>query len=285
MTGHASQAAMDFALRGIVFPAQPSIIGEIQREQAKPNADLRAIARAIAGDLTLASSLLKMVNSPFYGLRRKIASVEEAVILAGANSILQLVRGLALRAVMPPQRGLENFWEECAQVAAVTVILARELGVDTDLAYLMGLFHDSGIPLLAQRHPDYLDAFARSRVEPAMDWPTEENRLYDTDHARVGALFARYWYLPDTLTQAIALHHDAEAFGPGYDNQVANLVAVNAMAEAIRDAYFGLRNAGWQRLGHAALDFLIFDEKDWEELRDLAIARWSEAGESWAEHG
>jgi putative nucleotidyltransferase with HDIG domain len=274
MNDQAPDAAMDFALRGIVFPAQPLIIRDIQREQSKPNADLRAIARLIAGDITLASSLLKMVNSPFYGLRRKIASVEEAVRLTGMSRVLHLARGLSLRAAMPPQPGLEHFWDESAQVAAIAVILARELKIDADLAYLMGLFHDSGIPLMAQKHPHYLSAHACARADAAIDWVKAENRLYDTDHARVGAVFAHYWYLPEALAKAIALHHDAEAFGRGQDNEVANLVAVNLMAEAVRDSFLGVQNVNWMRLGSAALDFLIFDESDWEALGETATAQW-----------
>jgi putative nucleotidyltransferase with HDIG domain len=276
MSNQSPDAAMDFALRGIVFPAQPLIIGDIQREQSKPNADLRVIARLIAGDITLASSLLKMVNSPFYGLRRKITSVEEAVLLTGVSRVLHLVRGLSLRAAMPPQPGLEHFWDESAQVATIAVILARELKTDADLAYLMGLFHDSGIPLMAQKYPHYLSAYACSRADAAIDWVRAENRLYDTDHARVGALFAHYWYLPDALSKAISLHHDAEAFSRGQDNDVANLVAVNLMAEAILDAFWGVQNVNWMRLGAAALDFLIFDESDWEALRERATIKWSE---------
>ena len=70
-------------LQGISVPPQPQIMVDLQMEQVMPSPDLRTIAKLISQDPGLSGALLKIVNSPFYGLTNRIASIQQAVNLLG----------------------------------------------------------------------------------------------------------------------------------------------------------------------------------------------------------
>lgn len=266
--------AMDFALRGIVFPPQPHLIGQLMREAARREPDVRTIARIIGSDVTLASSLLKMVNSPFYGLRRKVTSVEESTILIGTRRTLNMATALSLSRSFEPMPGLETFWDDTSRVAASALLLAGELALDPDLCFLMGLFHDSGVLLMMQRYDDYQAVFQRSRDFEDLCLAELENERYLTDHARVGSLFARYWYLPDTIIQAIERHHDPLAFD-FCDTEVGNLIAVSLMAEAINADLNCQPSFNWKRMGPPALEQMMLPVDEWDGLKTDIIGRFN----------
>ncbi len=65
-------------LQGISIPPQPQTMVDLQMEQASPNCDIKHIAKLISKDVGLSGSILKTVNSSFYGLSNKISSIEQA---------------------------------------------------------------------------------------------------------------------------------------------------------------------------------------------------------------
>lgn len=262
-------------LKGMVFPPQPSIIMEIMHQKAMPEPDLRIVAQLVSQDLTLAASLLKTVNSPIYGLRRKVTSILEAVNLIGINRTFNLVIGLSLCNV-PPQPGLETFWEDTNRSAQLSSSLAKDMGVDADLAYLMGLFHDSGIPLMVQKYSDYLVLLNKILESSVFSLFDVENEKYHTDHAMVGSLFARYWCLPEIVIQAIRLHHDGEVFTYEIDSEIKNLIAVNLITEYLIDDIAGRTNVNWLKMGQSALDYLMIDEQICRSFFQNAYAKWQE---------
>lgn len=274
MSNQVSDPAMDFALRGIVFPPQPHLIGQIMLETAKPDPDIKAIAHLISGDVTLASSLLKMVNSPYYGLPRKVTSVEESIILVGIRRTLSMATALSLSRSFKPVLGLESFWEDTARIAAFALMLANDLALNGDLSFLMGLFHDSGILLMMQQHKDYMDIYHQGTESVELSLADLESLHYQTDHARVGSVFARYWYLPETIVKAIQNHHNTAAFIELSDHEVGNLIAVNLMAEDINATVSCRANLNWMRMGNAALEHMMIDAEGWQALRMDVIARF-----------
>jgi len=78
-------------LQGISVPPQPQIMVDLQMEQVMPVPDLKAISRLISQDPGLSGALLKIVNSPYFGLANRIASIQQAVNLLGCNSVINLI--------------------------------------------------------------------------------------------------------------------------------------------------------------------------------------------------
>ena len=142
-------------LSTIKIPPRPVVLEEINRETKKDDPDLRKIAQIISKDIALTAGMLKTANSPFFGLRTKVETVQQAVITLGLNNVIGIVTGLALKnAIEVKDPTLEGFWNSAENLANISAYLTRLVSsVPKDLAYMYGLFHDSGIPFMLQKFP------------------------------------------------------------------------------------------------------------------------------------
>ncbi|MFP5420835.1 MAG: HDOD domain-containing protein [Gammaproteobacteria bacterium] len=267
-------------LQGISVPPQPQIMVDLQMEQVMPNPDLRTIAKLISHDPGLSGALLKLVNSPFFGLTNRIASIQQAVNLLGCNTVINLINAQSIRGELTDEAivTLNRFWDTAQDVAMTCLTLAKRIGYHSpDEAYTLGLFHNCGIPLMIKRFPNYMavleEAYASATDERRV--VDTENRLLNTNHAVVGYFTAKSWNLPLHLCEAIASHHNALAIfteDSSRDAQLKTLLAILKMAEHICSSYRVLGNQPddfeWQSIEQLVLEYVGLSEYDFENLRE-----------------
>ncbi|UQS18223.1 HDOD domain-containing protein [Pseudomonas sp. HS6] len=261
------------------MPAQPQIMVDLQMEQYMPDPDLETIAKLIAQDPGLSGSLLKIVNSPYYGLSNKITSIKRAVNLLGSRSIVNLINAMSIKGEMNDDTivTLNRFWDTAQDVAMTCLTLAKRVGTEaSDEAYALGLFHDCGVPLMLQRFPDYMktleQAYANAGAERRV--VDTENDVYNTNHSVVGYYTAKSWRLPEHVSAAIANHHNALAIfsdETSRNTQMKNLLAILKMAEHICASYRVLGNQTedfeWQTVGPLVLEYIGLSDYDFETLK------------------
>ncbi len=114
-------------LKGIIIPPRPAVLVGVLEEQARPDPDLTKIGDLIASDVALAASTLKVVNSPFFGLRRKVGSVHHAVSLLGVSNIVHIVTGLMLHTAFRDEKNpfMNEYWTKTNRIALVSALVAR----------------------------------------------------------------------------------------------------------------------------------------------------------------
>lgn len=280
MSQELSAEQIQQALQGISVPPQPQIMVDLQMEQYMPDPDLDVIARLIAQDPGLSGALLKLVNSPHYGLSNKIASIQKAVNLLGSRSVINLINAQSIRGEMSDETivTLNRFWDTAQDVALTCLTLAKRIGTQaTDEAYALGLFHDCGVPLMLKRFPDYMSVLeqAYAQAGPECRVVDTENRVFNTNHAVVGYYTAKSWRLPEHLGSAIANHHNALSIFSDDSNrnsQLKNLLSILKMAEHICASYRVLGNQQqdheWDSIGHLILDYVGLSDYDFENLRE-----------------
>jgi HD-like signal output (HDOD) protein len=266
-------------LQGISVPPQPQIMVDLQMEQVMPDPDLRAIARLISQDPGLSGALLKTVNSPFFGLANRIASIQQAVNLLGCHSVINLINAQSIRGELTDAAivTLNRFWDSAQDVASTCLTLAKRIGHPSpDEAYTLGLFHNCGIPLMLARFPGYMavleEAYASVGAEARIT--DIENRVLNTNHAVVGYFVARSWKLPQHLCEAIANHHNALALfrDEWSDPQIKTLLAILKMAEHICACHRVLgeqsEDREWGAVAQLVLEYVGLSEYDFECQRD-----------------
>ncbi|AMK77970.1 MULTISPECIES: HDOD domain-containing protein [Methylomonas] len=136
-------------LKGLKIPPQPQIMVDLQLESAMPGVSLDRIAEIISRDIDISGAALKVINSPFFGLRGKVTSIKHALSLLDLQNTLNIVNGLALRNTFSYQSLVEmtEVWDNSIDVAMACAAIAKITGIaSVDEAYTFGLFHDSGIP-------------------------------------------------------------------------------------------------------------------------------------------
>ncbi len=205
----------------------------------EPN--LKLIAAQIGSDVGLSAAVLKTVNSPFFGLKKKISSVTQAVSLLGLKSVERLVTGIMLRTTfVGATRTLERFWDNAEKSAGIAAHIALSLPRGPrDDAYSFGLFHNAAIPILNQRYPDYGQTLTLAAETGDRPMTEIEDERHAVNHASLGFLIARAWFLPPVICEGILRHHDPEVFNSS-DNispQALTLIAITYLAEHLNDEY------------------------------------------------
>ncbi|WP_068827555.1 HDOD domain-containing protein [Pseudomonas sp. BMS12] len=280
MVHELSSEQIQQALQGISVPPQPQIMVDLQMEQVMPSPDLRTIAKLISQDPGLSGALLKIVNSPHFGLTNRIASIQQAVNLLGCNTVINLINAQSIKGELTDEAivTLNRFWDTAQDVANTCLTLAKRIGYQSpDEAYTLGLFHNCGIPLMLKRFPNYMTVLEEAYYNAGSERRVvdTENRLLNTNHAVVGYFTAKSWNLPLHLCEAIANHHNALSFFEeegGRDAQLKTLMAILKMAEHICASHKVLGNQEddheWASIQQLVLEYVGLSEYDFENLRE-----------------
>ncbi|MCC7485328.1 MAG: HDOD domain-containing protein [Burkholderiales bacterium] len=264
-------------VKDIRLPPCPAVLTQLVREMRGDEPDFARLTRLIGGDVTLAATVLRTVNSAFYGLRTKVASIKHALALLGLKTVTNLVTGLLLRQAFPSGGGahLEEFWERSAGCARAAAALAQAMkAFDADEAYTFALFRDCGIPAMVCGYPGYQPDIAPP--EGGRSAATRETGRYGMNHAAMGARLAASWHLPESICKAVRRHHDCAAFAAGRAEAPEESVRLIALALTAEERYSRHMAAEscpeWSAHGAWALELLGIAETTLEELSAPVVA-------------
>lgn len=262
-------------LKSMVIPPRPVILLQLEQEQLRDEPDFAQIAQLISSDLTLSASVLKTVNSPFFNLNNRVSSVYQALQLLGLRNLGNIVRGVLLRHALSPEgeAKMERFWLNSLRVALVSARLAEHVhGIPADEAYTYGLFQDCGMPLMQARFSSYrttLDKCEGVGLGKALEI---ENQRHQTNHAVVGYLLGRTWFLPEYLNLAILNHQDIGIFDTPEENAwhpICSLIAVAGLAGHVVRKHFDqppIRD--WRLIEPVFLRHLGMERSEYEDITD-----------------
>ncbi len=200
------------------LPLFTGMAAQLVRSVDRDDSTMADLSRLIATDAALVAQLLRLVNSSFYGLPRKIGTVTEALTVLGLDFVRRLVMAAVLQrplfAYLHDSAAARAFWRHELLCAALARHLARRHGIDGELAYMAGLLHDVGRLVMLIEFPDHVDVLLRhgeASDEPADDDgnATQELALFGFTHAQVGGALLEMWGLPDGIVRAAHQHGDA----------------------------------------------------------------------------
>jgi HD-like signal output (HDOD) protein len=269
-------------VRDIGIPPCPAILTKLMQEMREDEPDFVKLGKLIGGDVSLAAAMLKTVNSPFYGLRTKATSVQQAIALLGLRNVAQLVTGLLLREAFPGGTSdvMDEYWESSSGIARVNAGLTRKFkGIDRDEAYTFALFRDCGMLAMIGSFDGYKPVLAGDKVQGDARITDFEDQHYGMNHARIGYHLAKTWLLPEEICKSILWHHDYVALQDGRAGVhavSAKHIALALAAESIFvKASIGVTNPEWRKGGDYALAQLGVTQEELDAFGEEVV---SEAG-------
>ena len=189
--------------------AAPSpVVAGVLRVLDDGGASARLIAARVAQSPELAAQVLRLGNSAMF--TEPVDTLERAVVRIGQNTLRGLLLAASTYRLLDgpvPAYGLPRVYllRHSGEVAATAHQIARSRApAGASQAYLAGLLHDLGKPILAT----VADERGLDVAPGAIAGIDDERALFGTDHARVGAWIARRWGLPEDLCLALERHHD-----------------------------------------------------------------------------
>lgn len=206
-----------WALRDL--PPFPWIATKVLQLLTGARADEVEICRLIElirADASLSSELLRRANSPVYGLRARIASVQHAVVILGFDRVKMLALTVGVGSYLKTALKLEllrRCWRHSLACAILSEELARGCLLPADQAYTAGLLHDIGRLALLVKHPQAYAGLLEVIEENSLPLLESERDLFDVDHCEAGGWLARHWDFPPQLAEVAAMHHLPPADG------------------------------------------------------------------------
>lgn len=189
----------------------PDIYFKIVEAINSPKSSADYIAQVVSKDPSLSAKLLRLVNSPFYGLSQKIETISRAVAIVGADELSTLALGISAMSVFKdiPEKlvDVRSFWLHSISVGVFAKLIAQRSGLEPEKYFVAGLLHDIGRLVLFRRLPRLATEsliYSYSNLVPLVD---AEREVIGFDHALVGASLIQAWNLPKSLGEAIKLHH------------------------------------------------------------------------------
>jgi putative nucleotidyltransferase with HDIG domain len=239
------------------LPALPATTARLLELMDDESAGTGTVLEVIGTDPALTANLLKLCNSAYYGLRREVGSVHEALVLLGNRTVVQLAFATSLGDVLRgPLAGYrlerDALWRHSLAVAVGAAHLAGAVGDRAlrERAFTAGLVHDIGKLVLNGPLKAKLQQLPQTGSYDALR--QGERDVLGFDHAEAGRALAESWSFPAALAEVIGRHHDLQ--GPDAAPASAHDPLVRAVAAA---------NLGASRAGFGAGS--VCDDQTWQD--------------------
>jgi HD-like signal output (HDOD) protein len=220
----------------IDIPSQPDSLVRLSLLLAEDEINLGAVATLIEGDMALASSVMKAVNSSLYGLKGRVQSVHQAITYLGTREVAAITFEMGLRAAFPPAAELEPLWQRAARRGVVMGRLGQRLSLDAWAAYSAGLFEECGKAVLFRHAPDHYRAMLRASGSDS-ELLSLEHVGFGVSHDALGAALCESWGLDLAAVASVRHHVEIQASGR-FPPQMSrrSVGALSALAFALLEA-------------------------------------------------
>ena len=242
------------------LPSLPVIVQEVIASFNVADLDSAALANKIAQDQGLSARVLRVANSTFYGLPRKVGSIQDSIAVLGFDSLRSLVLSAGVAQVFPVTPGSlfdrQAYWRRSYRVAAIAQALAKHHKQDPQLAFTAGMFHDIGQLVLDLCITQQFAGLLRQQAESGLELMEVERSELGFDHAEIGAEIVRRWNFPQEIERVVRHCHQ-----PASATTVFPLVCVVHAAILLEDGICGADLSA--RMSQAGCDQM---QTDWDSI-------------------
>ncbi|HHT9137658.1 MAG TPA: HDOD domain-containing protein [Candidatus Wunengus sp. YC60] len=210
-----NESLKKLVLQTASLPSLSKLYTEIIHELQSPNTSMEKIGQIISKDLGMTTKVLQLVNSAFYGLRRRISNPTEAAVVLGLNSIKSLVLSYHMFSRLEhfklPGFSPDTLWKHSMIVGSFARQIARIENYSSkmiDDAFVAGMLHDLGKLVLVANLPEQYNKKLTLIQEKGLSHLDAEHEVFNGTHAEVGAYLIGLWGITDTIVEALAFHHN-----------------------------------------------------------------------------
>ena len=252
---------------------------KLLRQIGDPQTAMAEIFRIITGDPMLTAKILRVANSPYYGMPQKLNSINHAIMIIGLANLKSIIYSEGILNVLNEKSfhhdpTMQILWQHANYTAVSASCLGNLFrGLNQGTLFTLGILHDIGKFLMMKLPP--LPGNDSTSTEAYSPYWTmeEEEKIYGINHALVGRLAMQQWGLSELMVKTVSFHH-----APGYlnlselglDNEVLQYLLVLFLSDQVatmiasENAGTDINNAPISRL-HPSYHGLI-DQKRLQQL-------------------
>jgi HD-like signal output (HDOD) protein len=215
----------------------PLVYQRVRQVLGDPDSSMQDLVKVIEVDPSITAKLLKIVNSPYYGFRNKVETVERAVKLLGTQQVHDLALATSVTAlfngISPVHMNMAQYWHYSVYCGLAARALAECCQIsDSERLFVEGLLCDIGHLVIYEKVPDLAEKAMANTEKDGSPLYLEERALIGCDYAQVGAALMQGWNIPSSLQNSVRYH--TEPALAAEDNLEISLVHIaRLMASAI----------------------------------------------------
>lgn len=194
------------------IPTLPVVATKVTELINDPNSSSAEIADVLKKDQVLTAKVLKLINSPYYGIPGEVTDVKRALAYLGFNTLAQLVLSISVISVFNESNGtkfsLQGFWKHALGTAVAAEVIAKKVGYPKpEECFTCGLLHDIGKIVLLKVAPDEFTRVVSLAEAEKISFAEAERKLEVPTHGYLGEYIADKWRLPMVIRMSIRYHH------------------------------------------------------------------------------
>ncbi|MFC1532970.1 HDOD domain-containing protein [Thermodesulfobacteriota bacterium] len=250
------------------LPPMPQTVLKAREVMANPKSDFKELANLFETDQAIAAKILKLANSPYYGLGGKVSSIQHASVVLGHKTLGEFITMGGTSSLLGNR--LEGYgldagalWKHSLAVAFGSRIIAKknEPALSND-AFTSGLIHDSGKLILDQYIAERWELFEKFMADGQHTFLTAEKEILELDHGELAFEVCKTWNIPKPLTIAIRYHHHPSR---SKGSKLAYIVHVADAIAMMTGLGLGIDGTLYQ-MDDKAMEFLGLQEKDVNDI-------------------
>lgn len=255
------------------LPAMPHVVQKAQEIIANPDSNLNELSRVIEIEQAIATRVLKLANSSYYGLSGKVSSVQHASVLLGYKTLGELITVAGISSLMGKNlKGYdlssEDLWRHSIAVAVGSRIIASrkdpEFGNE---AFFAGLVHDAGKLVLDQHVYERKDDFETFMGNGQQTFLNAEKEILGFDHSEIAFELCQKWQIPSNQSVGVKFHHyPSKSEG----NELAYILHM-ADCIAMMNGYGAGHDSIMYQMEEGTLEFLALQDKDVNDIQNQIL--------------
>ncbi len=200
------------------FAPLPSVAMRVLEILADPQAQIADLEAVLRSDLSLVTSVLKLANSAFFGVRRQVDSLRHALLLLGRSEVQSLVVSrMMFRAFaecnVVQKAMIREVWTHSLRCAIAAETLSKETAQDDPICFLGGMLHDIGRIVVILKFAQDGSGFHNYETLSEEEGLEMECNILGCGHDELGTMLLHRWMFPETLGSMVRNHHDYDGIG------------------------------------------------------------------------
>lgn len=227
--------ARDLLQRAITLPSTPATFVQINEAVSNPRSTSAQLVSIISMDPGLCATLLRIVNSAFYGFSFHVDTVSRAIAIIGTSALSSIALASSVitmfKNISTELLNMRSFWMHSIACGTIARIIASYTRTNVpERFFVAGLLHDIGRLALLIYMPDKMKyALVEARQKrAALDGLEVE--LLGVSHTELGGELAKKWRLPPALERAIRFHHSCDQAGASNESAIVHVADIIATA-------------------------------------------------------
>ncbi|MCB2182822.1 MAG: HDOD domain-containing protein [Desulfobulbaceae bacterium] len=199
-------------------PPFPKVAERVMELIKNPDVTAAQLAEVIQYDQVITANVLKICNAAYFGLPRKVSSLDEGLVVIGHDILKDILIASSSARFFKGKVGVGyqleqgDMWKHSVATGIMSKLLVRHIkDVDPGSAFTAALLHDIGKRFLSSFVADDFERIVAKVDKENCTFIAAEKEFLGVDHAELGGMILEKWEFDQSLVDAVKEHHNPKA--------------------------------------------------------------------------